>query len=105
MNEAETSKLFCAICKDERTKFATFGIGMARIEHLQRSATIRTPLGDELIMWLTNYPGGYTLSKADGSGYFDISETAWKFLKDAFDAGIGIRSKAKVEDVCKMLGL
>lgn len=101
MTKSEACELFIAMCKDDRTRFDSLGVAMAREDHLYRHATIRTDVGDDYRMTLTNYPGGYSITP----GQFDLTEAEYIPLRNAWNRGSGKREEAKVEDVRKMLYL
>ena len=101
MTKEESCELFIAMCKDPRTRFNSLGVGMASEDHMYRHATIRTDVGDDYRMTLTNYPGGYSLTP----GKFDLTEAQYAPLRKAWDWGIGKREEARVDEVRKMLNI
>ncbi|HRH68820.1 MAG TPA: hypothetical protein PLB89_04865 [Flavobacteriales bacterium] len=112
MSKDEIMGLFIALCGDARTRFEVRGIAMAGRAHegfwigtdrAWRSATIRTPNGDEFTMTLTDLPGQYQLGA--GGDLFPLTADEYGPLRRAFDRGNGQRDVAKVDDVRQMLGL
>ncbi len=74
---------------------------MAREDNMYRHVTIRTDVGDDYRMTITNYPGGYCMEP----GRFDLTEKDYAPLRKAWDWGSGKREGAKAEEVRKMLGI
>lgn len=101
MTKSEACELFIAMCKDDRTRFDSLGVGMAGPDHMYRHATIRTDIGDDYRMTITNYPGGYAMDP----GRFNLTEQEYAPLREAWDWGSGNRKQANEGFVRKMLGL
>lgn len=110
MTKEEACKLFVAMCMDERCRFKEQAVafsGRAKegfwqgTQQSYREVTMRLPNGDEYTMVITDYPGGYSLAP----GPHEMTMEQYGELRKAWDYGIGNRSKAKVEDVRKLLGI